>query len=93
MKAGIYPPELKSVNLDAEWSYRWLAPRLIRSIGGAMARVDLSIRGIVIGVLQGAIAGIVRSHDTKGIMARTWTTGGMIFWVVVLLGTYLVFYL
>tara|TARA_Y100000590_G_scaffold111258_1_gene126844 strand:+ start:676 stop:2367 length:1692 start_codon:yes stop_codon:yes gene_type:complete len=93
MKAGIYPPELKSVNLDAEWSYRWLAPRLIRSIGGAMARVDLSIRGIVIGVLQGALAGIVRSHDTKGIMARTWTTGGMIFWVVVLLGTYLVFYL
>ena len=93
MKAGIYPPELKSVNLDAEWSYRWLAPRLIRSVGGAIARMDLSIRETALGMMRGALAGIVRSHDTKGIMARTWTTGSMIFWVIVLLGTYLMFYL
>ena len=32
-KTGIYPPELRSVNLDAEWSYRWLAPRAIRRLG------------------------------------------------------------
>ncbi len=35
--SGLYPPELRSVNLDAEWAYRWLVPRFIRkaaAVGG-----------------------------------------------------------
>ena len=27
---GLYPPELPGVNIDADWSYRWLLPRLVR---------------------------------------------------------------
>ena len=31
MRTGLYPPELRSTNLDTDWVYRRLAPNLIRS--------------------------------------------------------------
>ncbi len=93
MKTGIYPPELRSVNIDAEWSYRWLAPRLVRGIGAAVARVDSAVRGAVVGVVRSAVTGAARGHGPRGILARTWPTGSMILWVAVLLGVYLLFYL
>jgi multicomponent Na+:H+ antiporter subunit D len=30
--SGLYPPELRSLNIDAEWTYRWLGPRVIRTL-------------------------------------------------------------
>ncbi len=93
MKTGIYPPELRSVNIDAEWSYRWLAPRLVQGIGAAVARVDSAVRGAVVGVVRSAVTGAARGHGPRGILARTWPTGSMILWVAVLLGVYLLFYL
>ena len=93
MKSGIYPPELKAVNIDAEWSYRWLAPRVVRGVGGAVARIDSAVRGAVLGVVRSTIAGVARGHGPRGILARTWPTGSMILWVAILLGAYLVFYL
>ena len=93
MKTGIYPPELRSVNIDAEWSYRWLAPRLVRGIGAAVARVDSAVRGAVVGAVRSAVTGAARGHGPRGILARTWPTGSMILWVAVLLGVYLLFYL
>ena len=91
-KTGIYPPELRSVNIDAEWTYRWMAPRLVRGIGGAVARVDSAVRGAVIGTVQRVMHSATRSHGPHGILARTWPTGSMVLWVAVLLAAYLVFY-
>lgn len=34
---GIYPPELRSVNLDVDWLYRRAAPRLLDGLAGAAA--------------------------------------------------------
>jgi multicomponent Na+:H+ antiporter subunit D len=34
---GIYPPELRSTNLDADWLYRRLTPRLVRPLAAAAA--------------------------------------------------------
>ena len=81
------------MNIDAEWSYRWLAPRLVKGVGTAVARIDTAIRVAVVGGVRGAIAGAARGHGPKGVLARTWPTGSMILWVAVLLGAYLVFYL
>ena len=91
-KTGIYPPELRSVNIDAEWTYRWMAPRLVRAIGGAVARVDSAVRGAVLGSVRSAMHTATRSHGPQGILARTWPTGSMVLWVAVLLAAYLVFY-
>ena len=95
-KTGIYPPELRSVNIDAEWTYRWMAPRLVKGIGGAVARIDSAVRGVVLDSVRMAMHNAARSHGPHGILARTWPTGSMVLWVAVLLGAflgaYLVFY-
>jgi multicomponent Na+:H+ antiporter subunit D len=92
MKKGIYPPEVRSLNIDAEWIYRWFGPRLVHGIGGAVARVDLAVRTRVLRVVRGTLRGVHRGHGPQGILARTWPTGSMILWVAVLLAAFLVFY-
>jgi len=91
-KLGVYPPELRKINLDFDWTYRRLAPRAIRRIGGAVARVDNSVRGVVLTAVRGLLQGAARGHGPRGVLARTWPTGSMILWVAILLGAYLVFY-
>jgi multicomponent Na+:H+ antiporter subunit D len=92
MKRGIYPPEVRALNIDVEWTYRWLGPRLVGVIGRAVARVDSAVRGRVLGAVRGTLRGAFRSHGPQGILARTWPTGSMILWVAALLATFLVFY-
>ena len=92
MRTGIYPPEIRALNIDAEWTYRWLGPRLIRGIGGAVARVDSAIRGRVLAVVRKTLRGAHRGHGPQGVLARTWPTGSMILWVAILLAAFLVFY-
>ena len=42
---------------------------------------------------MGTLAGFVlRQHEADGVLARTWTTGGMALWVALLLAAYLVVY-
>lgn len=91
-KTGIYPPELRSVNIDAEWSYRWLGPRLVRGIGGAVARVDSAVRGTVLSAVDRLLRTTARGHGRQGILARTWPTGSMVLWVAILLAAYLIFH-
>ena len=92
MKRGIYPPEIRALNIDAEWLYRWFGPRLVHGIGGAVARVDSAVRTKVFEVVRGTLRGARRGHGSQGILARTWPTGSMILWVAVLLAAFLVFY-
>jgi len=42
--SGIYPPELRSTNLDADWIYRRLAPRAIRRVGPRIQGLDAALR-------------------------------------------------
>jgi multicomponent Na+:H+ antiporter subunit D len=92
-KTKIYPPELRSVNIDAEWSYRWLAPRIVRGLGSVVARVDTAVRSAVVGVVTSAMGAAEKGHGPRGILARNWPTGSMVLWVAVLLAAYLIFYL
>ncbi len=89
---GIYPPELRSVNLDAEWTYRWLAPRLLRNIGGVIADIDRGVRWLAMRFVDGAIATAVRLCGPHALSARSWPTGASTVWIAVLLGATLVIY-
>jgi multicomponent Na+:H+ antiporter subunit D len=93
IRSGIYPPELRSTNIDAEWADRWLGPRVVRTVGGFVARVDRAFRGAVLGAVRVAIRGAVRGHGPQGVLARTWPTGSMVLWVAILLGISLMLYL
>ncbi len=92
MRTGWYPPEKRSVNLDSDWSYRWLAPRIVRGVGRVVSTVDGGIRKMV-------VQGLFRGHrkagqilDPKQGLSRHYPTGFMVLWVSILLGAYLLFY-
>jgi multicomponent Na+:H+ antiporter subunit D len=90
--SGLYPPELPSVNIDAEWLYRRLGPRLVQGVSEATLPWHLRLR---LGMLRrlGHLVGILFwYHGPRGILARTWATGSMVLWVVILLGAYLIAY-
>jgi len=90
MRTGIYPPELRSVNLDSDWSYRWLLPRMIRKIATVVAAIWNGILSFLTQRLKNIIAGLYHSHGPEGRMASTWPTGAMVIWISVLLGATLI---
>jgi multicomponent Na+:H+ antiporter subunit D len=90
--SGLYPPELPGINIDAEWLYRKAGPAVA-------ARLAALVSGVRIGSLTRAqrrlerfIAQVYRHHGPEGVLARTWTTGGTVLWVALLLGGYLIVY-
>ncbi len=85
----IYPAEIPSVNVDADWVYRRAAPRVIRAVGGAVTAVDTAFREAFVGALRRILRGAFRAHGPKGILARTWPAGSMILWVSVMLTAFL----
>ena len=92
MLTGYYPPEVRGINIDAEWSYRKGLPAIVRwivSIGGAI-RLDALQR--LHRRLERLLGQIYRHHGPQGILARTWPTGSMAFWTTLLLGAYLIAY-
>jgi len=93
MKTGIYPDEKRAVHIDGEVLYRKLGPWLVRSIGGAVARVDTYVRASVMEFVGSVLRSANRWHGSEGPLARSWPTGSMVLWVAILLAAYLVFYL
>ena len=90
--AKLYPSELPSVNLDADWLYRRLG------LGAACRGERLWIRAEQGGarlmahggsLLQRAAA---RHYGPASVLARTWSTGFAALWIVVLLGICLILY-
>jgi multicomponent Na+:H+ antiporter subunit D len=90
--SGLYPPELRSVNLDAEWIYRRLVPRAVRRLIAALRPLDTGIRAGALRAAATVVKGLSRYHGQEGVLARTWPTGSMVLWIAVLLGVYLVLY-
>ncbi len=88
----VYPPELRSVNLDIDVLYRRALPAVWsgalrvgeRAWGGLAARVT---RQLTI-----TWETIFRYHGPHGILARTWPAGSMALWVAILLAAVLVVY-
>ena len=81
-----------TITLDTDWVYRRFAPMLlrgaahaIRMIGANMAALGRTIAGRIANQVE-------RHHGGDGVLARTWTTGGMALWVAVLLAAYLAVY-
>lgn len=91
-RSGLYPPELHSANLDADWPLRRLVPPAWSRVAGAARRA-------MDGGARSARAWIkisdrrLRQHKGPyGILSRTWPTGAMMLGVAVLLLLYLALY-
>jgi multicomponent Na+:H+ antiporter subunit D len=92
MRTGLYPPELRSTNLDTDWVYRRLAPNLIRPFVKSLGELrDELARWAQMGVgfiLDRAF----QYHGPNSWLARTWPIGGSALCVLTLLGGYLIIY-
>ncbi len=92
LRTGVYPPELRSVNLDFDWLYRkpgaYLAKYVMASIATGEKVLFTSIKKL--SFIMGTY--LHRHHGPQGILSRTWPTGSMVLWVASLLGAYLIFY-
>jgi multicomponent Na+:H+ antiporter subunit D len=89
MRTGIYPPEKRSVNLDFDWVYRRLGVRVASASAGAVASLNGACARGLGAAAQRAGSWLRSVHGAEGILARTWTTGGMALWVALVLAGYL----
>ncbi len=72
---GLYPPELPGVNVDADWCYRWLLPRLARRAARLAGDVAVPARAAAQALIAGATGVGRRWGGPSGIMARDPLTG------------------
>jgi multicomponent Na+:H+ antiporter subunit D len=79
-----------TITLDVDWFYRKLGIALTRALD---RWAEIVWNGVVSGVVLGAhrvLAGVRRYHGPDGVLARTWPTGVMAFWMTIMLAAYLV---
>ena len=87
---GLYPPELRSVVLDAEWTYRKLLPRIFSRLSNGLVVADRTIREDVMSGLVKTIAKISFIHGPEGMLGRTNAMGTSVAAVAVMLVIFLV---
>ncbi len=90
MRTGIYPPELRSTNLDFDWFYRRLGPALALSVGRSAEWAWRVATEGALRALQRVVVTIERHHGPDGVLARPLPTGSMAFWTTIMLAAYLV---
>ncbi len=81
-----------TITLDWDWFYRWLGPRAITQLMQVLSRWHAHKRIDFLRHLGHLFGTLFLYHGPQGILARTWATGSMVLWVVILLGIYLVAY-
>lgn len=90
MRTGLYPPELRSVNLDIDWIYR----RGLPAAGRMLARASVPLRNAL--AFAGARTALgffdrmIRLAGPQSRMARTWQTAGMVGLILIVMAVYLV---
>lgn len=85
MKTGIYPPELKSVNLDTDWTYRKALPKVLAYCAWVVASVWNGLLTFGLNRFYDITAGLYKSYGPEGRIARVWPTGSMVLWIAALL--------
>ena len=86
---GIYPPELRSVNLDVDWFYRRMLPAVWRGIRAVWVPIRDGCIGGGKGLVFSCLAFVRVHHGPTGLAARTWLTGSSVAVIMVLLTGYL----
>ncbi len=92
MRTGIYPPELKAINLDFDWTYRKLGPAVVSAVGRAVSAILVASGALTDATLTRMLRILRRHHGPDSALARTWPTGSMALWVMILLLAYLIAY-
>ncbi|MCP5152382.1 MAG: Na(+)/H(+) antiporter subunit D [Ectothiorhodospiraceae bacterium] len=87
--SGLYPPELRSVNLDADWVYRRLGPRLVGSAREVIGTADAAVRSAAVGGLVRLGGWLARVYGPRAPAGAAWPTHRTVAITLVLLGGYI----
>ena len=93
MMTKLYPPELKSTNLDTDYFYRRLLLRLIAWLREGWTQVDRQGRQFLLGIVSAIMEWIQKHHGIHGMMSQTYSAGTMVFWTLAMFLVFLVMYL
>ncbi len=92
MRSGVYPPEMRSTNLDTDWLYR----RLIPACAGFFGRLGdaITVKAVAAGktMFQRAMGLVYLAYGPHGVLARTAPISITVLWVAVLLAATLFLY-
>jgi multicomponent Na+:H+ antiporter subunit D len=90
MRTGLYPPELRSVNVDFDVVYRKGLPAATRAFVATFGALDRKVRGAALGAFWRVIDQIYRHYGPGGALARSVSVSNMVLWVMIMLFGYLV---
>jgi len=94
MRTGIYPPEVRSVNLDSDYFYRRFIPEIGGRVWVYMQRARRVLGEDFVGGLLGTLQGGLRTiYSPHGQLGEPWGTGRSTLMAAMLLGSLLVYYL
>jgi multicomponent Na+:H+ antiporter subunit D len=90
MRTGLYPPEMRSVNLDFDVVYRKGLPAASRVFVRTFGPIDRKLRGAALGGLRRVLDQVYRHYGPGGALARSVSVSNMALWVIIMLAGYLV---
>lgn len=90
MRTGLYPPELRSTNLDFDFFYRKIAPLMVKLVADGLGDIRNYVFSNLHKISDLSINNIQRFSGPNSGLARSISAGSMVFWVMVMLGCYLV---
>jgi multicomponent Na+:H+ antiporter subunit D len=87
---GMYPPELRSTNLDFDWIYRRAMPLVFQKMFNVIWKADRVVRDKVKVKLSNSFVYLAsKNNRLSGLLSRNHPSGSMVMWVAVILGIYL----
>lgn len=89
LRQGIYPPELRSVNLDFDWVYRKALPSVIAVARHRGGRLWTQILGFGLRGVGRILDGARRGYGPGSPMGEPWLIGRTAMWIAVVLAGFL----
>ncbi|MBF0471350.1 MAG: Na(+)/H(+) antiporter subunit D [Gammaproteobacteria bacterium] len=88
-KRGIYPPELRSTNIDADWLYRKVLPTGAHRGVLALHRTKMAFIETANATIGAMRHSFMKTSMAKYHLSESWPTGSMVFWISITLVAYL----
>jgi len=87
-----YLKRTPTITLDTDWLWRVVGPAVARVFAAALGKLRTALSGEIDHGFQSLALFISRHRQPDGLLMRSWPTGSMAWWVMVLLLTYLLLY-
>ena len=85
MVSGLYPPELRSVNLDIDWLYRKVGFDLTRFVRHIISTCWKAFASLLHTLLDECIKQTKVLASPSGVLAKTWSTSTGTSWMLIIL--------